>query len=195
MFIGKTGYGKSTTLNKICGKELFITDDINSCTKSIFSALYKMYRVNKYPFTSEDYYLSLCDLPGIGESQDTNNIYMKLYSKMIKKSACVVYILRADQRDFSLDKIVINSLLTKHKKLSEKLIIGINFADKIEPITRSSPFTPNSKQAVNLENKVLLTASSLNIQPNRIVSYSATEGYNFDELLGKICMILKQCVK
>ena len=38
MFIGKTGYGKSTTLNRIVGKDVFDTDDISSCTKELFSA-------------------------------------------------------------------------------------------------------------------------------------------------------------
>jgi len=184
MFIGKTGYGKSSTLNRICGKYLFPTSDTESCTKKLYSGEFKMN-------SSKNHYFTLCDLPGIGESDKADEGYQTWYKQMLYYSSCVVYLLRADQRDFSRDEIVINSLLRDNGKISPKLLVGLNYADKIEPVTRVSPFAPNSAQKANLESKVSATSKALNIPSDRIIYYSATEGYNFNLLLEKISGIVK----
>jgi len=182
IFIGKTGYGKSTTLNKICKQELFKTDDINSCTKTLFSAEYKIHNY-------KNYYFSLCDLPGIGESISTDKVYLKYYAEMIKKSHCVIYVMRADQRDYSKDLEVLKPMLETdiHK---EKIILAVNFIDKIEPVSRLSPFKPNEHQVVNIEKKLSAIHKIFNIPKTNIVFYSASEEYNINKIVKKIADIL-----
>jgi small GTP-binding protein len=183
MFIGKTGYGKSTTLNKICGNEYFMTDEMESCTKNLYSCEYKLSQYNEY-------YLSMCDLPGIGESMETDKQYIQWYERMLHKSTCVVYVLRADQRDFSNDELFINTTLRKNGGIADKLIVGLNFADKIEPLSRINPFQPNIEQMNNLERKVESVSKLFCIKQKRIVFYSATDGYNLDKLKTKIATVL-----
>ncbi|MHC6203493.1 GTPase family protein [Breznakiellaceae bacterium SP9] len=185
MFIGKTGYGKSSTLNRICRQRLFETDDIMSCTKQLFSAEYRL-------TPSGNDYFSLCDLPGIGESIDADKEYRRLYAKMLKKSSCVVYVFRADQRDFSDDELTINSLIKEHGEILPKLVAAVNYADKIEPVTRITPFQPNYEQQRNLEKRVQHISNVLSIPHDKILNYSATEGYNFTTLLEKIAILVKQ---
>jgi predicted GTPase len=187
MFIGKTGYGKSTTLNKICGHKYFKTDDIQSCTKKLFSCEYKISQL-------KEHYLSLCDLPGIGESIDTDKKYINWYGEMLKKSACVVYILRADQRDFAVDEEIINTIITSSKKMTAKLVVGLNYADKIEPASKVLPFIPNGDQLQNINRKRKSISKTFNIEINRIISYSASEGYNISNLKEAIANAVKSSI-
>jgi predicted GTPase len=71
IFVGKTGYGKSTTVNKLVGKEIFQSNDVVACTRESQCADFTI---------SDEYYLSLSDLPGIGESATLDQEYMELYS-------------------------------------------------------------------------------------------------------------------
>jgi len=183
MFIGKTGYGKSTTLNKISGGKYFLTDDIESCTKKLYSSEYKL---SSYA----EHYFSLCDLPGIGESVEADKEYIRWYGNMLEKSNCVVYVLRSDQRDYSHDEIFINTILKNNGKISDKLIVGINYADKIEPISRTTPFVPSDEQKNNLERKAESIAKLFGIHREKIVYYSAKEGYNMHLLLNKIAITI-----
>lgn len=179
MFMGKTGYGKSTTLNSICGHKYFETNDVESCTKNLFSCEYKISQ-------TKEHYFSLCDLPGIGESIMADKKYINLYVDMLKKSACVVYVLRVDQRDFAVDEEIINTIITSSNKITAKLIIGLNYADKIEPVSRYLPFVPNEDQIKNINRKKRSVSKIFNIESDNIICYSASDGYNVNNLKGAI---------
>jgi predicted GTPase len=167
--------GKSTTLNKICGYEYFRTNDIESCTKKLLSCEYKLSNLTEH-------YFSLCDLPGIGESIKADKMYINWYGNMLEKSACVVYTLRADQRDFSVDEEIINAIFINNKTITANLVIGLNYADKIEPVSRNYPFKPSDEQMNNLNYKVETISKMFNIRRGKIVYYSAQDGYNLDKL-------------
>jgi small GTP-binding protein len=187
MFIGKTGYGKSTTLNKLCGKDYFQTDAIKSCTKTLFSAEYKIY-------DRKNYYFSLCDLPGVGESNKVDKQYTKWYAEMLIKSHCLVYVLRADQRDFSVDAQILGPIL-ENAEQKKKVLIVVNYCDKIEPFSRSVPFIPSKEQLANIKTKTTEIQKVFAIPAKSILFYSATEGYNLNKLVQKIAGTLKETVK
>lgn len=143
MFIGKTGYGKSTTLNKLVGKEIFETSDVSVCTKELYTA---MYRINK----NVPAFLMVSDLPGIGESNYADNHYYEWYKDTVDKSQVVVYILRADQRDFAVDEMIFSSLF-ENKEVRKKVFIAINYADKVESLNRKRGLL--SEQIVSIQKK------------------------------------------
>jgi predicted GTPase len=184
IFIGKTGYGKSTTLNKICGYRYFETNDVESCTKKLLSCEFKISE-------TRGHYFSLCDLPGIGESIALDKKYINLYVEMLKKSACVVYVLRADQRDFSVDEDIINTIIKNSEKISSSFVVGLNYADKIEPVSRISPFVPNREQVKNINKKIRTISRIFDMNYGRIVCYSASDGYNLDRLKEAIADAVK----
>jgi len=172
MFIGKTGYGKSTTVNKFFGSSIMQTSDIESCTRSAQSFEFKI---------SDEHYFSFGDLPGIGENQQRDEEYLSLYSKLINKTDVVIYVLRADMRDFSIDEEVCNKLFSQYEK--KNVIFAVNFCDKVEPINRSLPFKPTPDQQVNIDKKVSLVKEIFN-SVNAVIPYSAETGWNI-RLLGE----------
>lgn len=176
--IGKSGYGKSTTLNRIVGSYLFNTSSIEACTKKLYASAYKLANSNEY--------FALCDLPGIGESADADKQYYQWYKEMLEKASCVVYMLRADQRDFAIDLNIYNSIFKK--SLSRKnVVIAINYADKIEPINRSLTLSLEQKRnLISKENTVKYLFGT-----DDVVTFSADTGYNFDKLVSAIADAVK----
>lgn len=176
--IGKSGYGKSTTLNRIVGSELFRTSCTEACTKDLYAAMYKL--------GGTDDYFALCDLPGVGESAETDKRYYQWYRDMLEKASCAVYMLRADQRDFSLDLNVYNSIFEKDFR-RKNVVTAINYADKIEPISRTAEIS--YAQKCNLAKKEN-TVKKL-FGTDNVVTFSADTGYNFDKLMSAIADAVK----
>lgn len=184
MFIGKTGYGKSSLLNRITGTNLFPIDDIRPCTKEIDAAVY---RLREYP----SHFLALCDLPGVGENEQADRQYMGWYSGLLECSPCVVYVLRADQRDFSVDERVFQTLFL-NEETRDKVIIALSYADKIEPINRGSELSEAQLDA--LERKVDQVSELFSIPSYRIFPYCAHTSYGVKDLVNEISENLEMCV-
>lgn len=183
IFIGKTGYGKSTTLNSIIGNKVFETNDVTSCTKKLHSAEYKIH-------DNKPYYFSLCDLPGVGESSEADEKYLEWYRNILHKSNCVVYVLRADQRDFTIDEKIFSSLFQNQSEKG-KVIVALNYADKVEPINRKYPFQPSEAQLNNLKERMNQVSRIFDIPKNNILYYSAGEGYNIVRLINGIKKVIQ----
>jgi len=176
MFIGKTGYGKSTTLNKLTGSNVFQMSDIGVGTKNLSSYLYQM---DKGAST----FFSLTDLPGIGESLSHDSEYLEWYRDALEVSQVVVYVLRADQRDFALDEQLFKACFGEESQRS-KVIIALNYADKIEPVNRQNILT--AEQVRNLEKKVEEVSRLFGFPKENIVYYSASQEINVGKLLRKL---------
>lgn len=185
MFIGKTGYGKSTTLNAIVGTDAFETNDTISCTKKLYAADYLIDR-------NIPSFISFSDLPGVGESLEVDKKYLKWYKSMLKFSQVVVYVLRADQRDYVEDEKVFKRLF-KNKVEKKKVILAINYADKIEPINRGEGLS--DEQIDNLHRKVEEVANIFEVKKKNIVYYSAKDELYIDFLMDKIARKLEKNIR
>ena len=138
-----------------------------------------MFRINRsVPST-----LMLSDLPGVGESGTADNLYHKWYKSMINKSDVVVYILRADQRDYTVDEKIFSKFLCGSAD-KKKVFIAINYADKIEPISRKIGLS--AEQCGNLLRKVREVSQIFHISQSDVIYYSAADNINMDILTRKI---------
>lgn len=187
VFIGKTGYGKSSTLNAIFKKNLFDTSDVEACTSRIECAEFKITN-NDLKSDSLKTVISFCDMPGIGEAyignEDRNPKFLEMYEGMIKESVLVVYFLNADQRDYAED-LKLFSRCFPQKLDRNNLLIALNKVDKIEPINRKSD-TLNKQQLANIEQKRLNISKIFDVRYSDIVAYSVATGYYIKALTEKI---------
>jgi len=179
VFLGKSGYGKSSIVNAMVGWRLMKTSDIAACTRVVQSTEYELRTGN---------YLSFADLPGLGESQVRDDEYLELYRNILRKSDVVVYLVRADNRDFSIDQRAFESLFQQNGQ-QEKVIIVINGCDKIEPIHRQEGREPSPLQQENIGRKI---GDLRNLFPGvaHFVPCSAETGWNLEMLAQTIVRVL-----
>lgn len=184
MFIGKTGYGKSTSLNRLVGIPAFETSDVSACTKELYTG---MYRINP----DIPSFLSISDLPGIGESGNADKQYYEWYKEMLSYSQVVVYLLRADQRDFAMDEVLFKNMF-KNASEREKVILALNHADKVEPINRKEGLS--SEQLESLRKKIDEISHIFDFPKKDILYFSARDGINFETLIKKIAKKLENSI-
>lgn len=184
MFIGKTGYGKSSSLNRLVGNPVFETSDVSACTKDLYTG---MYRVSP----NIPSFLLMSDLPGIGESSSADNQYYEWYKEMLAYSQVVVYLLRADQRDFAVDEVLFKNMF-KDASERAKVIIALNHADKVEPINRKEGLS--SEQLESLRKKIDEISHIFDFPKKDILYFSARDGINFETLIKKIAKKLENSI-
>lgn len=175
LFIGKSGYGKSSTINALTGHNTMQTSDIEACTKDAFTAEYSLN-------AQKTRYLSFCDLPGIAESEKTDNEYLALYENMLYHCFCIVYVLRADMRDYTRDLALFREKLSPYRA---RIVIAINCADKAEPTSRESTDL-TGEQIDNLERKRSSVSQIFHMPKEQVIYYSARERINLDVLMHQI---------
>ena len=174
-FFGKSGYGKSSTINAFFGKNVMETSDVDACTRRCNCLDYEI---------SDGNYLSFGDFPGIGESEYRDQEYLKMYGDFMDHVGVIVYIIRADARDYSIDEKAYDTIF-KNKKNNDKVIIAINQCDKIEPITRGTWKEPSEEQMENIKEKINFIKKKF--QPRyEVIPYSASTGWNMNALAEEI---------
>jgi len=187
IFIGQTGYGKSSLINKLINKDVFETSDYQSCTKVLQSADYFLHHKMKHEKTA--YHLSFTDLPGIGESDKADEQYLQWYQDYIEEAAVVVYLFRADKRDHTQDEFFFNHVFKKQK--AERLICVMSQADKIEPLSRGMELSTVQKMNVEKKKDDIKQKPFLNFEGVDIVPVSTLIDHNIGTLEDSIIKKIK----
>jgi small GTP-binding protein len=177
--LGKTGYGKSTTLNTLLGESAFETSDIGGCTRKLQSVEYRF----KSP--GGQYFLSFADLPGLGETPELDAQYYPLYRDTLRAAQVVLYFVRADQRDYSVDQRAFAELVNA-AGVGGKVLLVVNAIDKIEPLNRSWPFELSAQQRRALDEKIAVLRGMFSLPQSAVIPVSGAEGYNLDRLASAI---------
>lgn len=190
IFIGQTGYGKSSLINKLIKKDIFETSDYESCTKTLQSADFFLHHKMKHENLA--YHLSFVDLPGIGENDKSDKQYLQWYQNYIEEAAVILYLFRADKRDHTQDEFFFNHVFNKSK--SKQLICVISQADKIEPLNRGVELSNDQKKNLlkkegEINNKPFLRFDKINA-----IHVSSHLGINIKKLEKKVLKKLKGIV-
>ncbi|WP_174507750.1 GTPase family protein [Klebsiella oxytoca] len=174
--MGKTGAGKSSLCNALFQSEVTPISDINACTRDVL----------RFRLRSAHHYLTLVDLPGVGESEQRDREYESLYRHILPELDLILWIIKADDRAFSVDERFYREVMTGYQ---QRILFIVNQADKIEPshewyIIGNAP-SPN--QSVNIEAK-LESIRQLFSPHNPVCAVSARKEWN---LLSMVEMMMR----
>ena len=178
-FFGKSGYGKSSTVNAFFGNSILKTSDVAACTRECQSLDFEL---------SPKCYLSLADFPGIGENEYRDKEYLKMYNNFLSSSTVVIYVIRADTRDYTIDESAYQKVFPTYTD-KKKVIFALNCCDKIEPINRSYSSAPSTEQLRNIDKKINSVSTIFNPH-NNIIPYSAETGWNMNNLANEMVRII-----
>ena len=126
LFIGRTGVGKSSTINTLLGTKHAKIDSIKPGTDEI----------QIYNFKN----LKVYDSPGFGESKEKDEkIRKEIFNLITKKNAkgeglidIIFFIFDANSRDYSESYIIINEFISKLLDNPKRLVLALNKIDLIE---------------------------------------------------------------
>jgi len=186
IFIGQTGYGKSSLINKLIKKDVFETSDYKSCTKVLQSADYFLNHNKRHEKLA--YVFSFVDLPGIGESDKADEGYLQWYQDYIKEAAVIIYLFRADKRDHTQDEFFFNNIFDE--SMGRHLICVVSQADKIEPLSRGSELSNEQKNNLEMKKSDIKRKPFLNFNGFSVVHVSSHLNVNIngleDEIIKKL---------
>ncbi len=92
--MGKTGVGKSSLCNALFRSEVCAVNAVEACTR----------QPQRVRLRFGSHYLTLVDLPGVGESISRDDEYRELYRELMPQLDMVLWVLKADDRAFSVEE-------------------------------------------------------------------------------------------
>lgn len=188
LFFGKCGVGKSSTINALFGLAA-ATDHAVACTK--FPTFFDI----STPLLGRTHsLLRVIDMPGIGESLDTDQAYMPFYTALIPMASVLVWITQADTRAYKRDELFMRTLI-RPCSASPRFILALNKVDALGVDDGHATFIynerrPSDAQLTQLPAKirdVYETFSAAYTAPSPfelhdVIPYSAVYGWGLDTL-------------
>lgn len=138
--MGKTGAGKSSLCNALFKGEVTPVSDVEACTRDAL----------RFRLQCSNHSIMLVDLPGIGESEQWDSEYESLYRRILPELDLILWVIKADDRAFSVDECFYKRVMTDHQ---QRILFVVNQADKIEPCHEwnTASNTPSPKQSANIK--------------------------------------------
>jgi hypothetical protein len=177
--IGKAGVGKTTTVNSLFNASLKVSHSIAG-TREAQMKEFELAGGGK---------LNIVDMPGLGESIETDEKYEKIYREILPTVDVILYVVQANERVLAEDQrilkeVVINSM----PEVKSRIVIGLNQVDKIGPGEWNKRLNlPSPEQEQSIERRCSDIISKLSavtgITREQIKYYSATQRYCLYELL------------
>ncbi len=182
---GKTGAGKSTLCNALFGKKVARVSDVGACTRRPQEILLTL--------TEDGGGMTLLDVPGVGENRKRDSEYSELYKSLLPELDLILWVLKGDDRAFSVDEAFYNEVvLPALDGVKTPIIFVLNQIDKIEPFRQwdVENGTPSTKQLKNITAKIAYVRGVFKVSTTKIAAVSAEEGYGLVKLIEKIVRAL-----
>ncbi len=119
--MGKTGVGKSSLCNALFAGDISPVSDVAACTREPL----------RFRLQVGDRYITLMDLPGVGESGARDTEYAALYREQLPRLDLVLWLIKADDRALTVDEHFYHQVIGEVYR--HKVLFVISQSDKAEP--------------------------------------------------------------
>ncbi|MDM3445651.1 GTPase family protein [Citrobacter sp. Cb009] len=140
--MGKTGAGKSSLCNALFAGEVSSVSDVAACTRDPL----------RFRLQVGEHYMTIVDLPGVGESSARDTEYAALYREQLPRLDLVLWLIKADDRALAVDEHFYHQVIGEAYR--HKVLFVISQSDKAEPISGSEQLSTQQKQ--NISRKICL---------------------------------------
>lgn len=140
--MGKTGSGKSSLCNALFAGEVSPVSDVAACTREPL----------RFRLQLGKRYMTIVDLPGVGESSVQDNEYAALYCQQLPRLDLVLWLIKADDRALAVDEHFYHQVIGGAYR--QKVLFVISQADKVEPGSGGEKLSTEQKQ--NISRKICL---------------------------------------
>ncbi|WP_172742132.1 GTPase family protein [Citrobacter youngae] len=140
--MGKTGAGKSSLCNALFAGDVSPVSDVAACTREPM----------RFRLQMGKRYMTIVDLPGVGESGARDTEYAALYRKQLPRLDLVLWLIKADDRALAVDEHFYRQVIGEQYR--HKVLFVISQADKIEPASGSEILSKEQKR--NISRKICL---------------------------------------
>lgn len=140
--MGKTGAGKSSLCNALFTGEVSPVSDVAACTRNPL----------RFRLQVGEHYMTLVDLPGVGESSSRDAEYAALYRQQLPRLDLVLWLIKADDRALAVDEHFYHQVIGESYR--HKVLFVISQSDKVEPTCGGEKLSTEQKQ--NIGRKICL---------------------------------------
>ncbi|HEC2571545.1 TPA: GTPase family protein [Raoultella ornithinolytica] len=140
--MGKTGAGKSSLCNALFASEVSPVSDVVACTREPL----------RFHLQVGERFMTLVDLPGVGESGARDNEYAALYQYQLPRLDLVLWLIKADDRALATDEHFYRQVIGEAYR--HKVLFVISQSDKTEPTSGGERLSTEQKQ--NISRKICL---------------------------------------
>ena len=179
---GKTGVGKSSLCNALFGQDVAAVSDVEACTRKPQEVLLSLGSKS----------LCLLDVPGVGETAGRDEEYAKLYVSLLPKTDVVLWLIKADDRAYSVDEEFYKAIVEPHIESQKPFFFVLTQSDKMEPFREwnEKDGIPGPNQLANLEKRRQYVAERFDIPLSKVLTVSSSEGYRLANLIEEIVFSL-----
>lgn len=191
--IGKSGVGKTSTINALFATRLHVSHVIGGTVKpheiavdagSVANRL----KGKKIKGAKGD--LLLYDMPGLGEDIDKDQEYKEHYAEVLARCDVAVWVMAAHERVIGHDQYLIREVVSAaNPEVIERLVIGLNQVDLMQPghWRDDGSNTPSQTQRTSINQKVedvtkKLTRVVPGLTAGKVIPYSAKRRYHLEHL-------------
>jgi predicted GTPase len=172
-FLGMTGVGKSSLVNRLLSVNLANVNALYPGTRTVLQLAGRI--------DGQD--VVLIDCPGLGWEEELDKEYFAIYKQLIDDVKCIFWIMRADTRARAYDITYFKELHVLAIRARASICAVLNYCDQVSPgdwnFERNQP---SSNQEQSLQFIRQAASGSLHLPLNHIICTSGYRRYNIDHL-------------